>query len=226
MGPVSGNPDDGARLGTAFLTEEAFAQGVDDLVERDGALKVIVDRWGPPPFWTRPPGLETLILIILEQQVSLASGRAAFERLEAAVSPLTPKNLASTDPATLCKAGLTRQKSSYCIGLGQAIVEGRIDLDDVAQMTDDEANAALVALKGVGRWTADIYRLMALRRPDIWPAGDLALVTAFRTFCDEGTDSGAAEIEGSAERWQPWRSVAARILWHGYLASRRKSWSA
>jgi DNA-3-methyladenine glycosylase II len=158
-----------------------------------------------------------LIHIILEQQVSLASARAAFNRLCACVSPLTPASFLTLDDNTLRNTGFSRQKAGYSRHLAQAILAGDLDLDAVARQDDAGARAMLLALKGIGPWTADIYLLMALRRPDIWPAGDLALQIAMQRVKRLASRPTLAEMETLAEPWRPWRAVAARLLWHRYL---------
>jgi DNA-3-methyladenine glycosylase II len=167
--------------------------------------------------WEREPGFPTLVHIILEQQVSLASARAAFERLRAAASPLTPESLLSFDDVTLKRIGFSRQKAGYARGLATALLEGRVDLTAIAGMHDSAAHAALIGIKGIGPWSADIYLLMALRRPDIWPAGDLALAVAAQRLKRLPSLPAPAELAELGEAWRPWRAVAARLLWHYYL---------
>lgn len=191
------------------------------LARRDPDLGGILARLGPPPLWDRTPGFATLVAIILEQQVSLRSGAAALERLERAAGALDPGAIASLGNAGARAAGLTRQKARYVVALAEATIDGRFDPIAVAAATDDDARAQLVALLGIGRWTADIYLLMALGRPDIWPAGDLALATSMRRAKGLETIPDAAAQRHIAEAWRPWRAVAARLLWHAYLAGER-----
>ena len=191
------------------------------LAERDPDLGGILVRLGSPPLWHRPAGLETLIAIVLEQQVSLASGAAALERLRRAGGSLDPGSIAALGEEGARAAGLTRQKARYVVGLAEAALDGRFDPATIAAASDAEARDGLTALLGVGRWTADIYLLMALGRPDIWPAGDLALAVALRRAKRLATIPDAAAQRSIAERWRPWRAVAARLLWHAYLAGER-----
>jgi DNA-3-methyladenine glycosylase II len=197
-----------------------MAQGLRVLAERDADLARILADLGPPPMWAREPGFATLIHIILEQQVSLASARAAYERLLAAADPLTPVRFLALDDATLREIGFSRQKAGYGRGLAQAIVEGRLDLSEAALggMDDEGVRAALTQIKGIGPWTADIYLLMALRRPDIWPRGDLALATAVQRVKGLEARPTEDELEEIGAAWRPWRAVAARLLWHYYLS--------
>ena len=168
--------------------------------------------------WARRPGIATLIRIILEQQVSLASGRAIYGRLEEYLGEVTAEAITQCGLADLRQLGLTRQKAAYCLALGEQIMTGGLNLRRVARAPVMEARLELQRVKGIGPWTADIYLLMALRRPDIWPMGDIALLTALqrlRRLPQRPTIEEAAE---HALRWTPWRAVAARILWCGYLA--------
>jgi len=191
------------------------------LADRDPDLAGILARHGPPPLWDRPAGFATLVAIILEQQVSLASGAAALARLRAAAGSLEPAAIAALGEDGARAAGQTRQKARYVVALADAALDGRFDATAIAAADDDDARARLVALLGVGRWTADIYLLMALGRPDVWPDGDLALAAALRRAKRLGTLPDAAAQRAAAEPWRPWRAVAARLLWHAYLAGER-----
>jgi DNA-3-methyladenine glycosylase II len=203
------------------LTTDILAEGVAELARRDRHLAAVVARHGAPPLWDRPPGFETLVQIILEQQVSLASGRAAYARLERVAGAVTPELVARLDDAALQGAGLTRQKASYIRGLAEAIVAGEFDPDSLAALDDEDARTALIKLRGVGAWTADIYLLMALGRSDIWPSGDLALVAAIREVKRMRSIPSADRLGRITRAWRPWRAVAARVLWHHYLSTPR-----
>jgi DNA-3-methyladenine glycosylase II len=170
--------------------------------------------------WRRRPGFPTLVHIILEQQVSLASARAAFERLQAAAAPLTPERFLEFDDAALKVIGFSRQKTAYGRHLAQALLERRFSLAALNRMDDATARANLLELKGVGPWTADIYLLMALRRPDVWPHGDLALAVAVQRVKRLRSRPTPEELERIGAAWRPWRAVAARVLWHYYLSRR------
>ena len=200
------------------LDEQAFYQGLFFLTERDPDLAHILETLGPPPMWQRDPGFATLVHIILEQQVSLASAQGAFNRLVAAVNPLTPTNLLILNDAQLKTIGFSRQKTAYVRYLALAILERRLDLDALSTLDDEAARAELIKLKGIGLWTADIYLLMALRRPDVWPRGDLALILALQKVKKLPNRPTSSEIEVFSAAWQPWRAVAARLLWHFYLS--------
>ena len=204
----------------APLTEITLRQGVELLAARDADLAALLHRWGPPPLWAREPGFPALILIILEQQVSLASARAAFNRLLALATPLTPARFLQLDDETLRAIGFSRQKASYSRHLAQAIVRGEFDLDGLAALPDAAARAALLARKGIGPWTADVYLLMCLGRSDSWPVGDLGLLVAVQTVKRLAQRPTAVEMVEIAEPWRPWRAIAARLLWHHYLSER------
>jgi DNA-3-methyladenine glycosylase II len=192
-----------------------------ELAARDPDLGGIVARHGPPPLWDREPGFATLTAIILEQQVSLASGAAALDRLRRAAGSLEPAAIAALGEDGARAAGQTRQKARYVVALAEAALDGRFDPGTIAAAGDDDARAQLVGLLGVGRWTADIYLLMALGRPDVWPDGDLALAASMRRAKRLATIPDAAAQRAIADTWRPWRAVAARLLWHAYLAGER-----
>lgn len=205
---------------TTPLDPATLADAVAELSARDPDLARIVQQHGVPPLWDREPGFPTLLLIILEQQVSLASARATYNKLLAVASPLTPVSFLELDDAALRAIGFSRQKTSYGRALASDIVEARFDLDALTSMSDDEARTALIKRKGIGPWTAEIYLLMVLRRPDTWPTGDLALQIAAHEV--KGLDSRptAAEMAELGKAWRPWRAVAARLLWQYYLERR------
>lgn len=203
------------------LTEETFAEGISRLVDHDRDLAHVQSKWGNPPFWTETPNFSGLVHIILSQQVSLASADAAFARLGEHIDPVTPKNFLTLDDTALKEIGFSRQKAGYVRSLSNSILQGELDLDDIELLADDIARTKLLKLKGIGPWTADIYLLMALRRPDVWPGGDLALVKAVQHIKKLESLPGREDIDAIAERWKPWRSVAARILWHHYLSERQ-----
>ncbi len=198
----------------------SFEVALKDLAARDAELAQVLARYGPPPLWRRRPCFAALVRIILEQQVSLASARAVYNRLAARVVPFSAANFRRLDGRSLRKAGLTRQKRTYLLALAEAINTGRLRLKALPGMTDDEARQALMQVKGIGPWTADIYLLMALRRPDIWPCGDLALNTALKAIKNLEGRQSEEDLVAIAAHWQPWRAVAARILWHYYLCTR------
>lgn len=204
------------------LTREALAEGVSSLSRRDADLGRVVRAHGLPPMWGRRAGFATLLRIILEQQVSLASADAAYRRLSARLGRVTPRAFLELGDAELKRVGFSRQKTRYGRELARAIQERRLDLRSIEGLPDADASAQLKAIPGVGEWTASIYLLMALRRADVWPRGDLALVkSAWKVKSLPGRPDDA-KLAGISEAWRPWRSVAARILWHAYLCERRE----
>jgi len=203
------------------LDEAGIRSAVLELAAIDPDLASIAERHGVPPLWSREPGFETLVRIVLEQQVSLASAEAAGRRLAGAAGAVEPAAIVAAGEEALRDAGLTRQKARYLVSLAREVLDGRLDLDAVAASDDAQARARLTSLLGIGRWTADIYLLMALGRPDVWPTGDLALAGAMRRAKHLFALPTSAEQEVIAEAWRPWRAVAARLLWHAYLAGER-----
>ncbi|MCB9136169.1 MAG: DNA-3-methyladenine glycosylase 2 family protein [Anaerolineales bacterium] len=205
------------------LNDPILLEGVKALANQDKDLARIVSTYGSPPLWARTPGFPTLIHIILEQQVSLASAKAAFTRLEEAIHPLTPENLLTLTDDQLKQIGFSRQKTRYARELANAILNGSLDLTALAQLEDEEAKAHLMKIKGIGPWTAEIYLLMALGRPDIWPNGDLALELALQQVKGLEKRPTREEARNLSDAWQPWRAVAARLLWHAYLSVRNNA---
>jgi DNA-3-methyladenine glycosylase II len=195
-------------------------QGVLFLCSIDPQLAGIYAAFGMPPLWERQPGFATLVYIILEQQVSLASARAAFQKLQQAIPSVSPENFISLDDSTLKTIGFSRQKTAYCRGFALAVLRHEIDLEALELLDDDSVRSELLKIKGIGPWTTDIYLLMALLRPDTWPVGDLALATAVQNLKGFSTKPTPEEMEQIAQDWKPWRAVAARLLWHYYLESR------
>ena len=207
----------------APLNAANFAFGLKVLVSQDDELAQAVARFGPPPLWHRKPCFATLVRIILEQQVSLAAARAVFKRLTAVVAPFSAARFRQISDSHLAAAGLTRQKRAYSRALAEAIATRRLQLKTIPALPDAEARRALMAIKGIGPWTADIYLLLALRRPDVWPCGDLALNKALIAVKNLGEGAPETDLAAVAAAWHPWRAVAARILWHYYLSIRGQS---
>jgi DNA-3-methyladenine glycosylase II len=206
------------------LNSESLAQAAIHLSQVDADLARLHLQHGPPPLWDRPPGFATLIYIILEQQVSLASAAAAFHRLEVALGVIDPGRFLQLQDDELKQVGFSRQKMAYGRQLAQSIQRQDLDLDGLAGLDDHSARAELIRMKGIGPWTADIYLMEALLRPDIWPVGDLALVNAIQELKGLAVRPGPQEMESIASTWQPWRAVAARMLWHDYLHKRNPAW--
>jgi len=203
-----------------MLDESAFQSGIRELAVRDADLARVIETYGAPPLWVREPGFPSLVYIILEQQVSLASARAAFQRLRAAASPLTPTRFLKLSDTQLKQIGFSRQKTLYTRLLAESLAKRHLDLNDLHDLSDDAARKFLIALKGIGTWTADIYLLSALRRPDIWPIGDLALAVAVQEVKRLRSRPSPERLERLSQLWRPYRAVAARLFWHAYLSKR------
>jgi len=203
------------------LTRASLRDGVRWLIARDADLAGVVERTGVPPLWGRPAGFSTLVRIILEQQVSLGSARAMYRRLGARVGRVTPGAVVRLGEEGLRSLGFTRQKARYCHGLALRVQSGTLDLRAVASAPVEAGRQMLLSVPGLGPWTVDIYCLMALRQPDVWPRGDLALAAALRDVKRLATVPSPDEQEQIARPWSPWRAVAARLLWNHYLAPGR-----
>lgn len=203
------------------LDEASLREATGELSLVDPGLARAVERYGTPPLWAREPGFATLVHLILEQQVSLASAQAAMDRLIGAVGPPTPTALLKLDDRAMLEIGFSRQKRDYARGLAVRIREGALDLDALDALPNETVRQRLTEVKGIGAWTADIYLLAALARPDVWPVGDRALVVAVRILHALREDPTPDRMTEIGEPWRPWRSVAARILWHLYLSEVR-----
>ena len=205
------------------LTRRTLLVAVRELAETDPALAASVERYGPPPLWAREPSFATLVHLILEQQVSLASAKAAFDRLGTALAgDVVPSGFLELSDAELRAIGFSRQKAGYARDLATALADG-FDLEGLGTLSDDEVRASLMGLRGIGRWTADIFLIMCLRRPDVWPHGDQALATAVRELLELSAQPTFEALEERARSWRPNRATAARILWHHYLSVRGRS---
>jgi DNA-3-methyladenine glycosylase II len=205
------------------LTADSFRRHALELADRDPALGKVVAAHGLPDFWHRPASFATLVLFVVEQQVSLASAKAVFDRMHAALGGITPDTVLSADPDVLRATGLTRQKQRYVLLLAAAVDDGSLDLPALADMSDDEVRRRLLSLTGIGPWTADVYLLSCLRRADMWPVGDRALQVGVGEVLDLPATPTPLELEGLGERWRPLRAVAARLVWHDYLCRRGRA---
>jgi DNA-3-methyladenine glycosylase II len=199
------------------LTQKTLALAARELAARDRLLANIHATYGDPPLWQRASGFRTLVHIILEQQVSLSSAKSMLLRLETAVQPFTPERFLEVGDEHLRRLGVTRQKSAYVLHLSDEIVRGELNFRRLARLSNDEALVTLTRIKGIGLWSANIYLLMAMRRADIWPAGDLALAVAIHELKNLKKRPSPEELEAFAEQWRPHRAVAARMLWQYYL---------
>ena len=207
----------------SIINNESLIQGVDYLCAVDTDFARVRETIGAPPLWERAPGFPTLVHIILEQQVSLASARAAFTRLQEATGILTPENFLQFNDGELKIIGFSRQKAGYCREIARSVLSGELNLPELEHLDDASVRSTLLKIRGIGPWTADIYLLMVLLRPDSWPSGDLALAAAVQELKCLDARPSYAELDVLARSWQPWRAVAARLLWHYYLRKRTLS---
>jgi len=203
------------------MNNEIILKASQELAKTIPAFENILNQHGPPPLWDREPGFSTLIYIILEQQVSLASAKATFDKLNSTIT-INPKKFLTLNDKHLKSIGFSQQKTRYCRIVAEEIISGDLDLDSFSNLSAEHVKEKLMSIIGIGHWTSDIYLLMVLLRPDVWPHGDRALaVAAYKVF--ELADIPSYEdLQKMAQSWKPWRSVAARLLWHHYLSTPRK----
>lgn len=209
-----------AQNNLSLLDDAGLLRSVCALARTEPRFAQVVERHGPPPLWPREPGFATLALLMLEQQVSLAQARTMFQRIVAAAGEMTPQAVLPLGIEGLRAIGVTRQKSAYLYALAGALVGGGFDIHALHTLADDAAADRLDALHGVGQWTAQCYLLFALRRPDAFPAADLALMESTRVLWRLRARPSPEALLKRAEAWRPWRAVAARLLWHHYLSER------
>ena len=202
------------------LTHSRLVKAAKSLAKADADLARILQAYGPPPLWARDPGFATLVRIILEQQVSLASADAMYARLSEKIEPLAPAAILAAGGSCLRALGVTRQKAGYFINLSKAIENGELELEQLEKDDDEVVIRKLTHIKGIGPWTAKVYLLMALRRPDVWPLGDIALASAFARLKGWQNRPMQAELSEIAKAWRPHRATAARMLWHFYLSEK------
>jgi DNA-3-methyladenine glycosylase II len=203
------------------ITKQTFRNGVQELARRDADMARLFDAADLPGLRSRASGYATMIKIISGQQVSTAAARAINGRMDAVADPMTPEIFASLGDADLRAIGFSRQKMSYGRGIAEAVLAGEFSFRRVARLGDEAAIAEMIKLRGVGRWTAEVYLLFALRRADIWPVDDLGIVIGMQGLKGLKERPGKAAMIDYGEAWQPLRSVAARMLWHYVDCSRR-----
>lgn len=201
-----------------ILDEQNLVNACAELSKFDQDLAFVFNTYGTPPLWEREADFATLIHIILEQQVSLASALSAFNKLKEKLVEITPENVLSLTDEELKACYFSRQKTIYARELAKAILNGNLNLEALKTLPDEEVKAELKKIKGIGDWTADIYLLMALLRSDVMPKGDLALHVAWQKLKDAPQRPTSDEFIKMAEKWKPFRAAAARLLWHFYLS--------
>jgi DNA-3-methyladenine glycosylase II len=210
-------PRRAASSGARKHAPDGLEAGARALARLDPDFARVLATYGLPRFRRRPASFGTLLHIILEQQLSLDIAAKLWRRLKQRCRPLTPHRFLELDTATLKNCGFTRQKIGYARGLARAIMERRFSPLRLTRLGDDEALAAITELHGFGHWSAEVFLLFALGRPDIWPAGDLALQIAVQWLKALPDRPDSRELRIMAEAWRPWRSVAACLLWQFYL---------
>lgn len=200
--------------------EKNFYAFCDLLSKKDKDLKKIIIAHGYPPMWTRPATFQTLILTILEQQVSLASAYAAFKKLRGKIGYVTPQKILSLSDAEFRACYFSRQKIVYARELAKAIQSGQLKLKTISSSHGDEARHELKKIKGIGDWTVDVYLMHALQRTDLFPLGDIALVNSLKEVKGLDPHTPKEKLLSIAEPWRPHRTIAAMILWHAYIQKR------
>lgn len=202
------------------FNKTSFAKICQKLAKKDPDLARIIKQYGLPPMWTRPNTFQTLILTILEQQVSLASAYAAFKKLKEKVGYVTPVKILKLTDEELRSCYFSRQKIIYARELAKAIQSKKIKLKELSLLSDEEIRNQLIQLKGIGHWTIDVYLMHALQRTDLFPLGDIALVNSLKEVKQLPKDISKEKMLEIAEPWRPHRTVAAMILWHAYIKKR------
>lgn len=202
------------------LTRDSLLQAVTTLADRDPLMRALLARHGAPPLWQRTQNFGTLVHIILEQKVSLASARAVMLRVQELCPGMQPSLFLQVPESALRDAGISARKVSYCRSIAMALHSGELDLKRLRQCTDEQVMQQLTAIRGIGPWTAGVYLLMAMRRPDAWASGDRALAVSLAESDSLAQVPAYEELDRRADSWRPYRAAAARLLWHAYLSRR------
>jgi len=190
----------------------------DQLAATDSDLAAIIKTHGYPPFWSRPNTFETLVHIILEQQVSLASALSALNKLRERLTEFTPERLLLLNDEEMRACYVSRQKTIYLRHLAQALTTGQLNLAELENMEDAGVRAKLTALKGIGHWTTDVYLMFVLQHADVFPIGDLAAVNAMKRVKKLPSDTTKEQLLEISLAWKPYRTIATMLLWHFYLS--------
>jgi DNA-3-methyladenine glycosylase II len=192
-------------------------EAIQHLSATHATFAKIIELYGSPNIPWRPEGFETLCKIILEQQVSLDSAKATFDKLKALVVDFTPENILECSDEELRNCGLSRQKSAYLRNVAEAVVSKTLDLESFPSKTPEEIRAELIKIKGIGHWTIDVYLMFSMQSPDIMPLGDIGIIITIKELWRLETKE---EIALLTETWAPYRTYAAFFLWHYYLKKR------
>lgn len=204
---------------TSF-NKATFHSICDHLGKKDQHLQSIINQYGYPPMWRRDNSFASLVRIILEQQVSLASAKAAFTKLKEKIGKITPQNLLKLSDEEMKASYFSRQKTVYTRHLAEMILSGNINLVKLKQLSNEEIRTRLKQIKGIGDWTVDIYLLFVLQRTDIFPHGDLAMMNALKEVKKQKLQASKEDIIKLSFIWQPYRSVATMLFWHYYIQKR------
>ena len=210
--------------GILQFSEHNFISICDELIQKDDDLKIIIDQYGYPPMWKRVASFETLIHIILEQQVSLASALSALTKLKEKIGEVTPQNLLALSNEELKFCFFSRQKIVYAKHLANVLLDAPLFLVSLADMDNDKVRSELIKIKGIGNWSAEVYLMMVLQRADLFPLGDIALIKSIRETKNLSKEISKQSIAEIAAQWKPYQTIAAFILWHGYLCRRNKKY--
>ena len=207
-------------MSDASFSHSDFHQLCDAVGRRDKDLRLIIREHGYPPLWSRPEGFATLVHIILEQQVSLASARAAYDRLKDKIGVVTPAKVLTLTDEELRACYFSRQKALYVRHLASAIISGEVKLNKFKELSNEEIRKELTAVKGIGHWTTDVYLMMVLHRCDLFPLGDIALINSAKVVKGLPKEATKEDIEQLSLKWKPYRTIAAFLLWHAYIIRR------
>lgn len=204
------------------LTRTTLSSALRTLCQKDPMLRLLAKEFGSPPLWQRPQNFDTLVHLVMEQKVSLISAKAVMQRVRLLCPGMDPTQFLTVPVDALRNAGVSASKCSYCCSIAQALNSGDLNLAGLRRRHNDAVIEQLTAVRGIGPWTAGVYLLMAMRRPDAWASGDRALVVSLAESDGLSEVPGYAKFDQYAERWRPHRATAARMLWHAYLCRRRK----
>ncbi len=202
---------------TGRFSKEDFIPLCNELAAVDKSFQQIIDQYGYAPCWSRTPSFATLIHIILEQQVSLASAKAAFDKLQSYIGTISPEKLLRLSDEEMKACYFSRQKTVYARCLSEAVVTGHLHIEDLSDKDDDSIRTTLTKIKGIGNWTVDVFLMMCLHSPDIFPLGDIALVNSLKHIKQLPPHTTKEELLSIIEPWKPYRTIAAFLLWHAYI---------
>lgn len=199
---------------------QIMQEAIDYLLEKDAIFKAIIEQYGMPVIPKRPQGFETLVLLILEQQVSIESAKATFLKIKTTLKTVTPEILVLISDAEFRNLGVSRQKTSYIKALATALINKELDLESLPAKTALQVREELIKIKGIGNWTIDIYLMFCLQEPDLLPLGDIAVVHTIKELLDIHDKN---EMQVHTLKWSPYRSFATYLLWHHYLKKRNRT---